>query len=211
MASLCVRAIEVTLWPSSSQDPLQVGGDQRLVLDDQHVGRDLPADLAVGLPQQLLDPAVRNLEDLGGLAAVEVLDGHQQEGLARLGRQRRQRARRGCADLVGLRGGVFQPRREGVEKALVEARCGAAGRGKSRDPRRSPRARGSRPRHRPLAARQQARKPPQVRQMRGNLTGEGHGARQLACSDTGSRSTLRLPRSAVAGSDRSLEDQPSAG
>ena len=69
---------------------LDVHGDQRLVLDDEDVGRHLARDLAAGLAQQVGELARSDIEDLGGLLVGEAFDGDQQEGLAR---PRRQRAR----------------------------------------------------------------------------------------------------------------------
>jgi len=58
------------------------------------------------------------------LAAVGVGDGHQQEGLARLGGQRRQGPRRSWPDLVCLRARILQPGREQAEKALIKPDAG---------------------------------------------------------------------------------------
>ena len=46
---------------------LDVHGDQRLVLDDEHVGRDLLGDLAAGLVDELRDLGLRFAQDVGDL------------------------------------------------------------------------------------------------------------------------------------------------
>ena len=74
------------------QHTLQVERDQRLILDHQHGGGDLAADLVARLAQQRLDPLRRHLQDLGRLLRAEALDAHQQEGLPYFRGERRQRA-----------------------------------------------------------------------------------------------------------------------
>ena len=44
------------------RDRSQVHRDQRLILDDQDVGRELLADLAAGLPDELYDPMQIGIE-----------------------------------------------------------------------------------------------------------------------------------------------------
>ena len=55
-------------------EELQIGGRQRLVLDDQDAGRrDLVGDLAVRLLDQPGDAADVDVEDLGDLGRLEAL------------------------------------------------------------------------------------------------------------------------------------------
>ena len=85
MASLCVRAIEVTRWPSSPRILLSsaaISGSSSMISTSVAIWR--PISLLACL-QQVVDPGIGDLEDLGRLAAVEPLHGHQQEGLAGLG------------------------------------------------------------------------------------------------------------------------------
>ncbi len=64
--------------------------NDRLVLDDEHLGRNLLGDLAAGLIQQPLDGLGGRAEDRGDFLEGETLYGPQQE---RLARQRRNRAK----------------------------------------------------------------------------------------------------------------------
>ena len=66
---------------------LDVHGDQRLVFDDQDVGRHLARDLAARLADQGGEFGFGDIEDLGGLLVGEAFDRDQQEGLARARRQ----------------------------------------------------------------------------------------------------------------------------
>ena len=85
------------------ENALEVQRDQRLVLDDEHIGGDLPADFGPCFLEQLLDPSFGYLQGLGRLFWAEPLHGDQQEGLPSLGRKRCQGARGGIADQAGLR------------------------------------------------------------------------------------------------------------
>ena len=67
-ASVRVAAMSTTVWPSSLDQGLDVGGDHRLVLDDQDVGGQFGVDLALRLGDQLLDLGEVGVEDLGRLA-----------------------------------------------------------------------------------------------------------------------------------------------
>ena len=69
----------------AGDDVLDVHGDQRLVLDDQHVGRHHRADLARRLVEQLGHALLVGPEDLGRLRDREAFDRGQEEGLARPG------------------------------------------------------------------------------------------------------------------------------
>ena len=60
---------------------LDVGRDNRLVLDDQHVGRELGLDVALGPGDQLPHVFGRFVEDLGRLVDREAFERGQQEGL----------------------------------------------------------------------------------------------------------------------------------
>ena len=62
-------------------DALQVHGDHRLVLDDQHVGRDLGGDLAPCRIDQLVDFGGVHAEYQGRLFTGEAFDGGQQKRL----------------------------------------------------------------------------------------------------------------------------------
>ena len=70
-------------------EALDVEGDHRLVLDDEHVGRDLLGDLR-GRASSIRSPAssTREIQDCGDLLEREALDGAEQEGLARPRRDR---------------------------------------------------------------------------------------------------------------------------
>ena len=54
-------------------DALEVHGDHRLVLDDEHVGRHLRGDLAAGLIDQLLDLGLVEVEDARDLRDAKSL------------------------------------------------------------------------------------------------------------------------------------------
>ena len=90
VASAWVRAVPTTRWPRLSHHFLDVHGDQRLVFDDQHVGRHLARNLGARLRDQRRELAVGDVEDFGGLLVGEAFDRDQQEGLARPRRKRRQ-------------------------------------------------------------------------------------------------------------------------
>ena len=82
-----------------------VGGDDRLVLDDQHVGGQFGVDLGLGLGDQRVDSSGRFAEDLAGLVDREALERGQQEGLARRGGMRMRR----CETSIAARSrAVFQ-------------------------------------------------------------------------------------------------------
>ena len=99
---LAVRAGDaVDLVAERLDQRFDVHGDERLVLDDEHVGRHLLGDLAAGLVDQLADLRLRLAEDLRDLGDGEFLHRHQQEGLPRQRRQRLQPARR-AVELVRL-------------------------------------------------------------------------------------------------------------
>ena len=69
-------------------DAFEVHGDHRLVLDDEHVGRDLRRDLAAGEIDQLIDLGDVDIEDLRRLGRRETFHGAEQKGLARQRRDR---------------------------------------------------------------------------------------------------------------------------
>ena len=85
------------LCPRSFTRRSKVHGDQRLVLDDEDVGGDLIGDLGSGLVRSA--PLASATVHAYGSGAVsddgEALEGHEEEGLARLGRDRIE-ARRGA-------------------------------------------------------------------------------------------------------------------
>jgi hypothetical protein len=74
----------------------------------------------LGLLQQVIDPALRHLEDQSRLFALEILHRDEQEGLPRLQRQGCQGPRCRPANLLRLRVRVLHPGGEGAQKALVE-------------------------------------------------------------------------------------------
>jgi hypothetical protein len=157
--------------PEIAQHPLEVHRDEGLILDDENVGGDLSADLLAGLFQQFVDSAFRHLKDLGRLAALELLHGDEQEGLARVQRQGGKRACRGRADLFGLCGGILHSCGECAEEALVEAdacRKVREHRGVNHDRFQQP---GHRRISRPLTSGEETGEPAQVRQVRGNMLG----------------------------------------
>ena len=80
-------------------DRLEVHGDQRLVLDDEHVRRHLRRNLAAGLGDQLAQPFDGNVEHEGRVALVEPLHCGQQKSLPA---QRRQRIDPVFGDRPGL-------------------------------------------------------------------------------------------------------------
>ena len=71
---------------SKADETFDVHGDDRLVLDDENVGRHLLGDLPADLVEQLIELADIDFEDGGGLVEAETLDGHQQERLTGAGR-----------------------------------------------------------------------------------------------------------------------------
>ena len=96
--------------------PFQIQRDQRLVLDDDHVGGDLARDLAAGLVDQPLQLGWLHVQSEGGVLRGELLDRNEQEGLPRGRSQNESRLRfaaasPGCA--TSLRGLAVQ--RDGVE------------------------------------------------------------------------------------------------
>ena len=60
---------------------LQVERDQRLVLDDDHVGGDLPGDLAAGLVDEALQLSCIDVHHQRRVLRRELLHGDEQEGL----------------------------------------------------------------------------------------------------------------------------------
>ncbi len=66
---------------------LDVERDDRLVLDDQHVGRDLLGDFLAGSLDQRAGLRGRDVHDRRDFIDRKALDGAQQEGLARTRRQ----------------------------------------------------------------------------------------------------------------------------
>ena len=69
---------------------LQLHGNQRLVLDDQHVGGDLGCDLAAGQIDQLIEFGNIAVEDLRRFSGGKTFHRAEQECLAR---ERRDRGR----------------------------------------------------------------------------------------------------------------------
>ncbi len=123
---------------------LDVGGDHRLVLDDQDIGRQLRVDFGLGFADQLLDLVEGGVEDLGRLTGSETFQGGEQERLARTGRNAHQPVGR----IVGLAGTIVlaalelgaggapdgvehmierDPRREAVVEGLLAGRQGLQG------------------------------------------------------------------------------------
>ncbi len=82
---------------------LNVRGDDRLVLDDQDVGRQLGVDLGLSLGDQALDLFEGGVEDLGSLRGREPFQGSEQERLARARRD----AHQAVGGVIRLRQGVF--------------------------------------------------------------------------------------------------------
>ncbi len=82
---------------------LDIGGDHRLVLDDQDVGGQFGVDLGLSLGDQLLDLVEGGVEDLGRLAGRESLQRGEQEGLARARRDTQQP----MGGVVGIGPGVL--------------------------------------------------------------------------------------------------------
>ena len=69
-------------------DAFEVHGDHRLILDDEHVGRDLGSDLAAGLVDQFFHLSLVETENGGDVSDREAFDRAQEEGLARQRRNR---------------------------------------------------------------------------------------------------------------------------
>jgi hypothetical protein len=170
-----VRATPVTAWPS-----LDVERDDRLVFDDQHVGRHLVGDFPAGLFDQRVHRLRRSAEDRRDLARREPLHRAQQK---RLARQRRDRAEIALVRRQGRRRG---PRRIGVggapelQKYVVERlpmRQFAGKRGRIGDQRLEGR------RDMGVAARLRAAEKPgeaaQRRQLRRDLSGNRHSVVSL--------------------------------
>ena len=76
-----------------ADDRLDVHGDDRLVLDDQHVGAGLPLDLGQRLGDQALDLVGRGVDQIAGILGREALHRGQQQRLARQRRDPRRAAR----------------------------------------------------------------------------------------------------------------------
>ncbi len=79
--------------PQFADQRLDVGGDHRFVLDDQHAGGQFGVDLGLGLGDQHLDLGRTGPQDVPGLRRIEPFEGRQQEGLARTRRDAQQAAR----------------------------------------------------------------------------------------------------------------------
>ena len=88
--------------PEAFDHLLDVHGNQRLVLDDQHIGRDLAGNLAACLGKQFGEFLFVGVEDFSCLVLAEAFHGDQQE---RLPRPRRDRVQIGGRPLLpcGLR------------------------------------------------------------------------------------------------------------
>ena len=69
-----------------ADDRLDIHRDDRLVLDDQHVGAGLPLDLRERFGHQILDLVGRRADQIAGILGREALHRGQQQ---RLSRQRR--------------------------------------------------------------------------------------------------------------------------
>jgi hypothetical protein len=102
------------------QHALQFQSYERLVLDDEHLGGDLAADLGTGLAQQRLHAAFGGLEDLRGLLWAETFHADEEERLSSLRGERRQRSRRRVAQQSGHRTALAIAARQRGQKALVE-------------------------------------------------------------------------------------------
>ena len=64
----------MTLWPKTLDDAFKVHGDHRLILDDEHVGRDLGGDLAASLIDQLFHLSLIETENGGDVGDREAFD-----------------------------------------------------------------------------------------------------------------------------------------
>src|SRR5262245_40693907 len=73
---------------------LDVHCDQRLVLDDHNVRRDLPRYLSAGLRHQLTEFLEVYIKDFCSLFVIETLDGNEHESLSRARGQRGKICRR---------------------------------------------------------------------------------------------------------------------
>src|SRR5262245_43404701 len=70
--------------------PLEIERDERLILDDEHVGRDLRRELAARFLDQFAQRGSVDIQDLGGIVLGQPFQCDQKERLARLGRYLRE-------------------------------------------------------------------------------------------------------------------------
>ena len=89
-----------------ADDGLDVHRDDRLVLDDQHVGAGLPLDLGERLGDQGLDLLGRGADQIAGILGREAFHRGQQQ---RLARQRRDPRQPRLGDALGLPSGSAWP------------------------------------------------------------------------------------------------------
>jgi len=94
--------------PQRRHQPLQIERDQGLILDDDHIGGDLPGDFAPRLVHQALQLGPIDIHDRRCVLRRELLDRNEQERLARSGGQHLQ---------VAL--GRLETRRRGSTRSLV--------------------------------------------------------------------------------------------
>ena len=114
----------VAQFPDQAFD---VSRNDGLVLDDQNVSGQFGIDVGLGLRDQPLDIVCVGVKNLGCLGRGESLEGRQQKGLARTGRDPHQAA--GCMIVASLDAAlVFQLRTgggpDGVED-MVESHAGS--------------------------------------------------------------------------------------
>ena len=156
---------------------LDIHGDQRFVLDDEDVGRHLARNLHRGIVEQVVERRRADVEDFGRLGFGEPFHGDEQERLARQGREARQIAS-GPLFPGKTRGRRrYRHRRRGEElgEQPVESDAVARCLGENRrignqcfEGCRHVGVAGC------LRARSRARKPPQIRKMRGNPHRQSH-------------------------------------
>ena len=73
--------------PEAFHHLLDVHRDQRLILDDQDIGRNLARDFVAGLGEQVGELCLARVQDFSRLVIGEALDRNQQEGLPGAWRQ----------------------------------------------------------------------------------------------------------------------------
>src|SRR5262249_25167896 len=106
---------------------LKVEGNQRLVFDDDDVGRHLPSDLTTRLVDETLQFACADVEDPRGVLRRELLNGYQQERLPRPRRQRVEVALDGVKTRMGWALGGFSVVGDGIynlQESPVEGEAG---------------------------------------------------------------------------------------
>lgn len=100
---------------------LDVHGNQRLILDDEHLRRNLLGDVSVRLVEKLVEFVLIDTENVGCLGAAELLDEDEQERLARKRRNRLQVARRTVRKaFAAVAAQVYVDRRPQRDEHVVE-------------------------------------------------------------------------------------------